>query len=206
MPLTVNVPALGLQKAGRRKLSRVPGRVKLRIAQITPGAQFESVYFPADRWGEMEAYSPEMLAGAMADLQWLAERVQRREIDLGSVDHAVFVLTSAGDVPLDDPVRVVLWQAFGVPVYELFVGTDGTILAGECEAHEGWHVEPGCRFYLTKKDELMADSRHIKGIRTGLSAVIEREPCACGRLGARLMDPRVHRFLGRSKLPLAATA
>lgn len=205
MQLTANVPQSTSRAAGMRKLLRVPAPAKLRIAQITPGAQFESTYFPAERWDEMEAFCPEMLVGAGADLQWLAEKMRMGEIALRSVDHAIFVLTSTGDAPADDTLRVVLWQAFGVPVYELFVGADGTLLAGECEAHEGWHVEPGCQFYQANGEELVADSRHIKGIRTGLSGIIEREACVCGRWGVRLMEPKL-RVVGKSKFLLAATA
>ena len=205
MRLPVNVPQPLLRAAEKRKLLRVPAPAKLRIAQITPGVQFESTYFPAERWGEMAQFCPEMLVGAAADLQWLAEKTRVGEISLGSIDHAVFVCTSTGDAPADDRLRVVLWQAFGVPVYELFVGADGTVLAGECEAHEGWHVEPGCRFYRAGGEELVADSRQLKGIRTGLSGIIEREPCVCGRWGARLMEPQL-RAAAKGKLLLAATA
>ncbi len=205
MQLTVNVPQSTPRAAEKRKLLRVPAPAKLRIAQITPGAQFESTYFPAEHWDEMEVFCPEMLVGAAADLHWLAEKIRMGEVALQSVDHAIFVLTSTGDAPADDTLRVVLWQTFGVPVYELFVGADGTVLAGECEAHEGWHVEPGSRFYQANGKELVADSRYIKGIRTGLSAIIERERCVCGRWGARLIEPKL--LVGStSKLLLAATA
>ena len=177
-----------------------------RIAQITPGAvQFEATYIPAERWEELETFCPETLVGAGADLRWLAEKVRRDEIVVRSVNRTIFLLTSTGDAPTDDTLRVMLWQTFGVPVYELFVGADGTVLAGECEAHEGWHVENGCRFYLSSRDELIADSQHIKGIRTGLSAVIEREPCVCGRRGVRLLDAKL-RPAGKSRLLLAAIA
>ena len=205
MRLTVSVPQSTSRAAGKGKLLRIPAPEKLRIAQISPGAQFESTYFPAERWDEMEAFCPETLVGASADLRWLAEKVRLGEIALRSVDHAIFVLTSVGDTPADDMLRVVLWQTFGVPVYELFVGADGAVLAGECEAHEGWHVEPGCRFYQANGGELVADSRHIKGIRTGLAGIIEREPCVCGRWGVRLMESRL-RVAAKGKLPLAATA
>lgn len=205
MLLSARVLPLKAQQTERRSLLRVPAAAKLRIAQITPGSLFESIYFPAEHWQEMEAFCPEMLVGSAADLHWLTEKTRTGELTLNSVNHAAFVLTSVGDVPASDKLRVALWQVFGVPVYELFVGADGAVLAGECEAHEGWHVEPGCRIYHGSGQEIIADSRRIKGIRTGLSGTIEREPCACGRGGIRLMEPKL-RTANRSRLLLAATA
>ncbi len=205
MPSTVNFSPPDALAIQRPKLLRVPETSKPRIAQVTPGAYFESRYFPTERWAEMEVFCPEMLMGSAADLYWLVEKVGQNEITLSSVDHAVFVLTTAGDAPANDVLRVTLWQTFGVPVYELFVGADGTVLAGECEAHEGWHVEPGCRFYKANENELMADSRHIKGIRTGLSGAIENERCVCGRFGARVTNV-FQRKGTRNRLRLAAIA
>lgn len=189
----------------KRKLTGVPGGDKPRTAQITAGVLFDATYFPAEHWDELEDFRPEMLVGAAADLQWLAERMRRGELHLQSVDRAVFALTLAGDAPVSDTLRVVLWQAFGVPVYELFVSTDGTVLAAECEAHEGWHVEPGCRFYYSRGQELVADSRQIKGIRTGLAGMIKTETCVCGRAGMRLMDVRLH-SANKNKVMWAAIA
>jgi hypothetical protein len=207
MRLTVNHSRSIFPKTEKRKLMRLSASGKLpRMAQITPGAlQFEATYFAAERWDELETFCPETLVGAGADLQWLAEKVRCDEVVLRSVNSTIFVLTSIGDAPADDMLRVVLWQTFGVPVYELFLGADGMVLAGECEAHEGWHVEEGCHFYLSNRDELIIDLRHIKGIRTGLTAVVEREPCVCGRRGVRLLEPKPRRP-GKSRLPLAAIA
>lgn len=207
MRLAVNHSTSLSPKTEKRKLMRLSVSGKLpRMAQITPGAlQFEATYFPAEHWDELETFCPETLIGAAADLQWLAEKVRCDEIVLRSVNSTIFLLTSIGDAPADDILRVVLWQTFGVPVYELFVGADGTVLAGECEAHEGWHAEEGCRFYLSSGHELIADLRHIRGIRTGLTAAIEREPCVCGRRGVRLVEPKP-RSAGKTRLPLAAIA
>lgn len=205
MLLSARTSPFKAQWTGRRNLLRIPATATLRIAQITPGSLFESIYFPPERWHEMKSFCPQMLVGSSADLHWLAERTRAGELTLNSVNHAVFVLTSVGDAPAQDKLRVALWQVFGVPVYELFVGADGAVLAGECEAHDGWHVEPGCRIYQGSGQEIIADSRRIKGIRTGLSGMIEREPCACGRWGTRLMEPKL-RAANRSRLLLAATA
>jgi hypothetical protein len=128
--------------------------------------------------------------------------VKTVQVALPSINYAILVLTMLGDIPAGDALRVELWQAFGVPVYELLTGADGTVLAGECEAHEGWHVEPGCRFYSIDGNELVADSRRTKGIRTGLSGDLQTEACSCGREGTRLTDVRL-RPATRNRLLLA---
>ena len=58
---------------------------------------------------------------------------------------------------MSDVSRVTLWQGFGVPIFELYLGPDNGLLAAECGAHEGWHLEPGidCWRY---EDELILDS------------------------------------------------
>jgi hypothetical protein len=205
MRLTATIPQPAPLVLQRRRLQRVPAPAKLRTAQITTGGRFDSQYFPSERWHELEQYRPEMLVGSAADLRWLAEKARMAGMQLNSVNHAIFVLTALGDIPATDTLRVVLWQAFGVPVYELFVGADGTVLAGECEAHEGWHVESGCRFYFLRGEELVADSRHIKGIRTGLSGTLETQPCSCGRPSTRITDVKLRPAM-RNRLLVAATA
>lgn len=161
----------------------------MRVAQVSPAAgDFDSVSsFSRDRWDELEAFRPAVLVGAAADLRSLAELTRRHILNLPSVDHAVFVLTECGDQPVNDISRVVLWQAFGVPVYELFVGPGGMLLASECEAHEGWHVEPRAAFSLVK-GELVLNAPGLSGAPTGLTASIDLELCPCGRSGMRLTN------------------
>lgn len=203
MRLPVNVRRFRSQGTTRRKLPHFPA-ANLRIAQIGDRADFDGVrVFRPGEWSEIEAYRPRVLAATAEDLHELAERVERKILELSSVDHAIFVLTGCGDEPLRDVLRVVLWQTFGVPVYELFIATGGVLAASECETHEGWHVEPGAKFSLVN-DELVLDGHGRKRVRTGLSAFLEPKPCACGRAGMRLMN--VERCAAEPAQRLAATA
>jgi len=61
----------------------------------------------------------------------------------------------------------VLWQTFGVPVYELLVGAEGILLARECELQEGWHAQPYAIFSVTD-NELLVKAFRQKALRTGL--------------------------------------
>jgi hypothetical protein len=203
MRLPVNVRRFRSQGTARRKLPLVAA-ANLRIAQIGNRADFDSVrVFRPGEWSSIEAYRPRILTGTAANLQELAERVELKVIELSSVDHAIFVLTRCGDEPLSDVQRVVLWQTFGVPVYEIFIAPGGALAASECEAHEGWHLEPGATLSLVN-GELVLDGFGRHSVHTGLSAFIEREPCACGREGARLMN--VERYITQRAHRLAATA
>jgi phenylacetate-coenzyme A ligase PaaK-like adenylate-forming protein len=136
---------------------------------------------------ELEGYRPRVLIGRPAELQRLAEHVELGMLDLACVDHAIVVLTHYGAKPITDVLRVTLWQRFGVPIYELYLGPDNSLLASECAAHEGWHLEPGTQFGVLN-DELILDSEGNFGLRTGLTGSLESTPCPCGRTSARLMD------------------
>jgi len=201
MPLPVNVSRLRSQ--GTRRKLPLATTANLRIAQIADSASFDSVkLFQPRQWIDIEQYRPRVLVGVAADLRNLAEHVQSGLIELSSVDHAVFILTTCGQAPLTDVLRVVLWQTFGVPVYELFMAIPGILAASECETHDGWHVEPGTTFWVAT-DELLFDGFGRKGIRTGLTASLETKPCPCGRAGMRLMNIAL---CAQSAHHLAATA
>ncbi len=186
MRLPMNVRRLGAPSLVRRKLPLLSA-ANVRVAQIARVASFEGVkVFEREGWIALETYRPRVLVGGTAHLHELALRVERNLLDLSSVDHAVFALTHCGEEPLSDVLRVVFWQAFGVPVYELFMGRGG-ILACECEAHDGWHVEPGASFRISE-GELLLDRSGAKAMRTGLRGSIETEICPCGREAPRLMN------------------
>jgi len=80
--------------------------------------------------------------------------------------HAVIALESRGDPLLSMEERAWLWRAFRVPVFEQIIGPDGELLAAECEAHDGLHIEiPGLSW-------------------SGYQ--LEMSPCGCGRKTPRL--------------------
>ncbi len=187
MRLSMELRQLAPQRLLRRRLP-FPATPSLRAGQVTTTSTFDGVVpFGRDRWEELETFRPRILVGPSADLQAVAEQMAQGWLELSSVDHAVFVLTRSGERPLNDVARVVLWQAFGVPVYEVFLGPAGTLLAAECEAHEGWHVEPNAKFFCLH-DELLCESRGGTRIRTGLRGRITTELCPCGRAGGRIVD------------------
>ncbi len=168
-----------------------PIHPQMRLAMLGDGGPAFGVLEPfrPESALHLQGYSPNMLAGSAADLQKLAELVDLGTVDLSCVDHGVIVLTRCGEAPVSDVARVVLWQVFGVPVFEIYTGLDHSILAYECELHEGWHLAPHVEF-SEMNGELMLDASGISGLHTSLSGFVTNDKCPCGRQGPRLMDIR----------------
>ncbi|MDQ2841522.1 MAG: hypothetical protein M3Y72_10895 [Acidobacteriota bacterium] len=170
---------------------------ELRAAQISVLPEFESVRpFRRERWGELALFQPNILIGYGLDLQRLTEKVMRQEIQLTSLDRAIFALTDCGSAPVSDLLRDSLWRVFGVPVYELIIAPGCSLLASECEAQDGWHLQEGAHAYLVR-GELVFDAPPLTGSHTGFTGSIEIKPCGCGRATVRLKDlapylPRPH--------------
>lgn len=161
---------------------------KLRIAEVAavPSVQLARG-FPCGEWQALSDYRPQVLVGTQSELQLLVEEMGRGDWALSSVDYAVVVLTYSYNAPLEDVFRVTLWQTFGVPVYELLVGPHNALLAAECEAHEGWHVQPETEV-LFSGEEITCRRHSQAPIYTGWTGRVEQQRCACGRDSIRLMD------------------
>jgi hypothetical protein len=166
-----------------------PIHPQMRLAQLSERAPAFGVLtgFRPESGIHLQGFSPNMLVGSTADLQYLAEQVDLGTLDLSCVDHAVIVLTRCGEAPVNDVARVVFWQVFGVPVFEIFTGPDDAILGYECEMHEGWHLAPDVKF-SEMNGELILDAAGVSGLRTALTGFITNDPCPCGREGPRLLD------------------
>jgi len=83
-----------------------------------------------------------------------------------ALTHALIVLARPGDALLTGSQREKLWTAFRVPVFQQIVNGCGTLLAAECEAHDGLHIE----------------SSQVAAI----GAPLDRTACGCGRTTPRL--------------------
>jgi hypothetical protein len=189
---------------GRRSRSAAP---HLRTAQLSSGKIFAGVEcFPPERWRELDAFRPRILVGSSGELQSFAAHVERCGIDFASVDRAIFVTTRYPEPPMTDVLRVVLWQTFGVPIYEVYLAPDSTPLCYECEAHDGLHPYDGTKISMLNGQLVMQARRRT--LQTGLVADLLTTPCACGRPGARIvnMRERIERRRRDHHHRLAATA
>jgi hypothetical protein len=109
-------------------------------------------------------------------------------LDTSFIDRALVILTPLSAKPLTDMARVALWQAFGVPLFELYLGFDHSLLASECEAHEGWHLAFGVHCTTLDTGELILDGAGNTGLRTRLRALVDKTVCPCGQRSSRLLE------------------
>ena len=116
----------------------------------------------AQGWSEeVSAFAPAALAAPREQLLALAAADRPP-----TFTHAVIALENLGGPLLSALERERLWRAFRVPVFEQIVGAGGELLAAECEAHDGLHIEtPGLAWNGYK---------------------LEMSPCGCGRKTPRL--------------------
>jgi len=90
----------------------------LRMAQLSAGPKFAGVQpVMLKRFQNLRSFSPNVVAGTASELQRLAELASLGSLDTSSIDHALVVITFYGGKPMTDVVRVILWQAFGVPIF-----------------------------------------------------------------------------------------
>jgi hypothetical protein len=158
----------------RKSVFRYPVDPAPRTAVLA--ACFRQARFPAKSpirvfphgWSEeVAAFAPGAVAANREQLFGLAA-LERPP----ALTHSVIVLESPGDAPLSNGERERLWRAFRVPVFEQIIGPLGKLLAADCEAHDGLHVEAS--------GMLWADVQW-PGYR------LESAACGCGRKTPRLV-------------------
>jgi len=110
-----------------------------RTAILAPGfCETRTVRTFAEGWSERaRKFNPASLAGPLPLLRRLAR-------DTWSFDQALVVFTYAGGPVVSLGDRDLLWNAFGVPVFEQYLSPRNKLLASECDAHSGLHVITGC--------------------------------------------------------------
>jgi len=131
-----------------------------------PSIRESNIRIFANGWSEQAArFNPAALAGTMEQLRAL------ERLPLASLTHALIVLHPMNHPRLREVDRDWLWRVFGLPVFEQVIGPRGLVLATECEAHDGLHVESA------SGDLMLRD------------AVLNSSPCPCGRSSPRTASP-----------------
>jgi hypothetical protein len=133
-----------------------------RTAVLVPGFRSRgSVRIFSDGWNEAaRRFAPEAIA---ATLQQLGSLI---ELGISAPSHAVIVISLPDDTRLTDSDRERLWSAFRVPVFEQVISRGGELLATDCAAHGGLHLE---------SSSLAAAESEL-----------DTSACACGRTTPRL--------------------
>jgi hypothetical protein len=148
-----------------------PARIALLEAGFPAGLNM--CEFAVEDLPWLRIWAPEALVLPLGLALSLADQKQRGLFDIPSLNTALIVLTSRDDSPLADHHRDLLWRAFGVPVFEQLRGSDGAVIASECEVHDGLHFR--------------------RNAVPGLTGDIVTDHCACGAETPRLRRlPPVH--------------
>jgi hypothetical protein len=112
-------------------------------------------------WGpDAAAFAPAAIAATWDQLRSL------KAAAVPSLTHAMIVLWRPGQGRLTESDRDRLWDEFRVPVFEQVIGKSGELLAAECEAHDGLHLE---------SSRLPTDNEYV-----------DASPCPCGRKTSRI--------------------
>ena len=119
--------------------------------------------FP-DGWTEEAArFAPQSLAGRRDQIEALK--------GIAQPTHALIVIRREWETGLSAQDRDCLWRAFRIPLFEQIINQEGVVLAAECEAHNGLHIE----------SQWLAVGDHE----------IDRSLCGCGKASPRLIEREV---------------
>jgi hypothetical protein len=163
---------------------------------------------------ELSRYAPEALAGPVSELRGLAEAIEDRGVRMPRLTHSVIAFAVLRQGFLSDEARELFWRVFKVPVFGQIVSPGGGLLAWECEAHEGFHIDGERAVFETEfgggEPELLVTSlvdlrQPVIRLATGLTARMEHSTCGCGQMGPRLMELR-RRPLPKATLAAASAA
>ena len=155
--------------------------------------------FREEQKSQLVRYRPDALAGPVSRLRRLAEGAEDRGSRIPRLTHSVIAIIILKQAFLSEEARETFWRVFKVPVFGQILGLSGELLAWECEAHEGFHIQPECAAFEARPgegdSELLATSLAPAGkpafrLPTGLTGRIEESACACGLKGPRLVELR----------------
>ena len=113
---------------------------------------------------EASLFAPAAIAATPAQLDAL------RSSPIPSLRNAIIALVRPGEPSLSEEAREQLWRAFRVPVFEQRIDESCNLLAAECEAHDGLHIQS-------------------LGLSPREGEILETAPCGCGRTTPRLITP-----------------
>jgi hypothetical protein len=145
------------------------------------------------------SYTPDALAGPVSVLRSLAEAVEDHSVHLSRLRHSILAFSILRHAFLSEEARDLFWRVFQVPVFGQILSSGGEVLAWECEAHEGYHVNTRHAIVETvgggSEPALLVTSlvdlrRPVLRMDTALTATMEHSTCGCGLAGLRLLDVR----------------
>lgn len=142
---------------------------------------------------EVARGAPELIAASVETLRELALGLVERNTRIESLRWGVIVWTGPGRAPMTPADRGLFWHAFGVPAWEQFRGFHGELLAEQCEAANGWHLNeenaiwevPGNRAGPMRVTSLVNLRHPVLRLECGVEGRLAGGLCQCGREGLR---------------------
>lgn len=151
---------------------------------------------------ELLAFEPEAIAAPAAFLVFLARLVDAGyfpsfpKLKRGLVAFTSIAPRREGPEEITSQERDLLWEVFRVPTFQQFLGLDGRLIAWECEAREGLHVEPAnAVLEVDRRSEILFTSltdcqMPTLRLATRATAAVELSRCPCGHPTPRLAEWR----------------
>ncbi|MGC9972076.1 MAG: hypothetical protein ABSE56_15965 [Bryobacteraceae bacterium] len=163
----------------------VPGLEAERAEEEAPGG-----------WRRTLRLRPHALAGSFGALESLARGIRSGKLSMAPTLRRVTVHSRVDRGLLREADRDSLWRVFELPVFEQLRGWDGELLAWECEAHTGLHLEAEHAVVEAPGNggggELLLTS--LAGLRypmlrmlTGLIGRYTEGLCECGETSGRVV-------------------
>jgi hypothetical protein len=183
-PVATAPAAPGLRYPSNREVRTAV--LGLRVAESSLLRMFSPGEIDQRFLDEMRRFEPEAIAAPVNVLLQLAESIP-------ALTRAVIAFSGLELGVLSEADRDSLWRAFEVPVFEQYLGLDGSLVAWECEAHEGLHtVAENAIIEQNSRSELvltcLTGHRYpVIRLGTGLTARLTEEDCGCGEPGPRLI-------------------
>lgn len=172
---------------------RLPPRRNLRLPFESTGVTLvggpDALESPrshrAEHWWKLNMSETRLLAAPPSVLRRITAAVLAGELTLPKLDDAIVVLNSITDGALYSGERDLLWQVFGVPIFEQWIGFDGELIAWECDAHDGLHLNSPQVHLEANSDGFRLtswDARRTPVLRLdcGFRTELSQEPCRCG--------------------------
>jgi phenylacetate-CoA ligase len=143
-------------------------------------------------------FRPKIVVGYVSSLAEFAGFLTRRGVQVPPIEAVI-----AAAEPLDTPTRERISRAFGAPLFNTYGCREFMSLAGECETHDGLHINAENVLIETMSppsagpSEVLVTDLHNYGMpfiryAIGDLAVLDDSPCRCGR-GL----PKIQRIEGR---------
>lgn len=169
-----------------------------RTAILTRGFEPSSQVriFADNRGKNLKRFGATALAAPISKLRELAAAIESGHDEMQRLRHFVVSFTGTDRGEIHEADRERFWRVFQVPVFEQRLGFDGRVIAYECEAHHGLHIETQrAAFEETAGSELLltslTDLRYpTLRVGTRMTARIQHDCCDCGSATARVIAGR----------------